>query len=44
MTELELFGWAIVFATGLCVAVWLVLAYCMLFSVWGGSWGKYERR
>jgi len=44
MTELELFGWAIVFATGCCVAVWLVLAYCILFSVWEWSRGKYDPR
>jgi len=44
MTELEWFGWAIVFATGCCVAVWLVLAGCILFSVY--EWGKhrYDRR
>ena len=44
MTEMEWFGWALVFATGCCMAVWLVLAGCILFSVY--EWGKhrYDRR
>ena len=34
MTELELFAYAIVFATGICAAVWLTLAGCIVFSVY----------
>lgn len=30
MTELELFGYAIIFATGICAAVWLTLADCLV--------------
>ena len=44
MTELELFAYAIVFATGICAAVWLTLAGCIVFSVWEWVRGKYEPR
>ena len=44
MTELELFAYAIVFATGICAAVWLTLAGCIVFSVWEWVRGKYETR
>jgi len=44
MTELELFAYAIVFATGICAAVWLTLAGCIVFSVWEWVRGKYEAR
>ena len=43
MTELQWFGWAVVFATGLCAAVWLTLAGCILLSVWEWVRGKYEQ-
>ena len=44
MTELELFAYAIVFATGLCAALWLTLAGCIVFSVWEWVRGKYGAR
>ena len=44
MTELELFAYAIVFATGICAAVWLTLAGCIVFSVWEWVRGKYDPR
>lgn len=44
MTELELFAYAIVFATCICAAVWLTLAVCIVFSVWEWVRGKYEPR
>ena len=44
MTELELFAYAIVFASGLCAALWLTLAGCIVFSVWEWVRGKYETR
>ena len=44
MTELELFAYAIVFATGICAAVWLTLAGCIVFSVWEWVRGKYGTR
>ena len=34
MTELELFGYAVVAATGICVAVWLTAAAYIVLSVW----------
>lgn len=41
MTELELFAYAIVFASGLCAAVWLTLAGCIVFSVWEAGFREY---
>ena len=38
MTELQLFGYAIVIATGICAAVWLTLAGCIVISVW--EWAR----
>lgn len=34
MTELELFGWSLVVLSGMTVIVWLVLAGCILFSIY----------
>ena len=34
MTALELFGYAVVAATGICVAVWLTAAGYIVLSVW----------
>ena len=44
MTELKLFAYAIVVATGICAAVWLTLAGCIVFSVWEWARGKYDPR
>ena len=38
MTELALFGYAIVAATGICVAVWLTAAAYIVLSVW--EWAR----
>ncbi len=38
MTELELFGYAVIAATGICVAVWLMVATCALLWVW--EWAR----
>ena len=34
MTALELFGYAIVVACAVCAAIWLLVAGCILRSVW----------
>ena len=38
MTELELFGYAIIAATGICVAVWVAMASLIVLSVW--EWAR----
>jgi hypothetical protein len=38
MTELELFGYAVVAATSICVAVWLTAAAYIVLSVW--EWAR----
>lgn len=41
MSELELFGWALTIASGLCAALWVTVAGCFAVSVvqWGiGMW------
>ena len=38
MTELELFGYAVVAASGICVAVWLTVAAYIVLSVW--EWAR----
>ena len=44
MTELELFGYAIIFATGICATIWLLVAACIIVSVWEWARGKHEPR
>jgi len=34
MTEVELFGYGLILATGICVAVWLAVASLIVLSVW----------
>jgi hypothetical protein len=34
MTELELFGYGLIVATGICVAVWVAVASLIVLSVW----------
>jgi hypothetical protein len=38
MTELELFGYAVIAATGICVGVWLLVATYALLRVW--EWAR----
>jgi hypothetical protein len=38
MTELELFGYAVIAATGICVAVWLTATGYIVLSVW--EWAR----
>jgi hypothetical protein len=38
MTELELFGYAVVAATSICVGVWLMVATYLLLWVW--EWAR----
>ena len=38
MTELALFGYAVIAATGICVAVWLAVATYIVLSVW--EWAR----
>ena len=38
MTALELFGYAVVAATGICVGVWLTAAAYIVLSVW--EWAR----
>ena len=40
MTELELFGYAIVVACIICVAVWLTAAAYIVLSVW--EWTRHR--
>ena len=44
MTEIELFGYAIIVATGICVSIWLLVAGCIVFSVWEWVRGKHGTR
>jgi hypothetical protein len=34
MTELELFGYAVIAASGICVLVWVAVASLIVLSVW----------
>jgi len=34
MTELELFGYAIIAVTGICAVIWLLVAVCIGISIW----------
>ena len=38
MTELELFGYVVVAASGICVGVWLMVATYLLLWVW--EWAR----
>ena len=38
MTELVLFGYAVIAATGICVAVWVAVASLIVLSVW--EWAR----
>ena len=38
MTELELFGYAVIAASGICVAVWVAVASLIVLSVW--EWAR----
>ena len=40
MTELELLGYAIIVATGICATIWLLVAGCIIVSVW--EWARGE--
>jgi hypothetical protein len=40
MTELELFGYAVIAATGICVGVWLLVATYALLWAWESLRGK----
>jgi hypothetical protein len=40
VTALELFGYAIVVACAVCAVIWLLVAGCILRSVWESVRGK----
>jgi hypothetical protein len=41
MTQVEVFGYGLIFATGICVLVWVAVIVCILLA--GADWIRGKR-